>query len=132
MYNIILASHGNFALEMLRSAEMIMGELDGISVFGLYPGDSVDELRERMLETAKELQEKADLLFLCDIMGGSPFNISSILTQVFPGSALVYGASLPILIEAYSQRESMSAYEFVAYITENTANYLGSFKGEQE
>lgn len=132
MYNIVLASHGNFAQEMLRSAEMIMGDLDGISVFGLHPGDNVDELREKMLDTAKELHETADLLFLCDIVGGSPFNISSILTQMFPGSALIYGASLPILIEAYSQRESMTAHEFVAYITENTSNYLGTFKGEQQ
>jgi len=130
MYSIILASHGNMALEMLHSAEMIMGELEGVTVFCLHPGDSVDEVRDEMLVQAQELQKRGELLFLCDIMGGSPFNISTILTRMIPGSALIYGASLPVLIEAYSQRESMSASEFTQFFTENLTNYIGATKGE--
>ena len=46
MIEIIIASHGNFAEELLRSAELIAGEQKNVRTFGLHPGDSVDKFKD--------------------------------------------------------------------------------------
>ena len=47
MFEIILISHGPLSKAMLETAQMIVGEQEHVTCFGLYLGDSVDLFRER-------------------------------------------------------------------------------------
>jgi len=53
MIGIILASHGKFAQESLKSAEMIMGSQESIIALALEPEDDPQELKNKIYEAVE-------------------------------------------------------------------------------
>ncbi len=76
MFEIILISHGPLSKAMLETAQMIVGEQEHVTCFGLYLGDSVDLFRERVEEEIRNKLEESDVLVLTDMQSGSPFNVT--------------------------------------------------------
>ena len=62
MFEIILISHGPLSKAMLETAQMIVGEQEHVTCFGLYLGDSVDLFRERVEEEIRNKLEESDAL----------------------------------------------------------------------
>lgn len=52
---VLLGSHGRFAEELIKSAEMIVGEMKNVRSFSLLPGMSLEEY---MKEVDQELQRE--------------------------------------------------------------------------
>ena len=104
MVGIILASHGAFAEGIKESAQMIFGGQDKFEAVVLKPSMGPDEFRAN-LESAIKKVDSEEILLLCDLWGGTPFNQSS---AVFDGHedkwAIVAGLNLPMVIEALSER----------------------------
>ena len=48
MVALLLVTHGDLAKALLNSAALIMGEAPLIESYGLYHGDDVDELKEKV------------------------------------------------------------------------------------
>ena len=97
MFEIILISHGPLSKAMLETAQMIVGEQEHVTCFGLYLGDSVDLFRERVEEEIRNKLEESDM------QSGSPFNV--------PVGAMGYyefrhftGMNLPMVLEVLSMR----------------------------
>lgn len=97
---IILASHGAFAKAALGSAEMIIGKQENVVALGLEASDSVEKLEADIVEAYEKLKKNCkDVLFLCDIYGGTPFNtITRCMARGMEVTAFT-GLSLPLLIE---------------------------------
>ena len=89
---LVIASHGNFANELLKSAEMIYGDMSDVPAVSLMPGMSFEEVTKKAGK---------DTLVLVDLFGGTPSNVFSALTRTF-GHQVVTGLNLPMLIEVYS------------------------------
>lgn len=64
MVEVIMVSHGDYAKSMLESAQMIVGEQDHVQTFGLYLGDSVDKLREDLVEAIEKVEKTVSFWFL--------------------------------------------------------------------
>ena len=62
MFEIILIPHGPLSKAMLETAQMIVGEQEHVTCFGLYLGDSVDLFRERVEEEIRNKLEESDVL----------------------------------------------------------------------
>lgn len=43
MVGLIIATHGNTSEELVKSAEMFSGPLDGCRTWSLNPGDNIEE-----------------------------------------------------------------------------------------
>lgn len=54
---IIVITHGEFGIELIKSAEMIMGPQEDVKGLGLRPGESVDDLRAEAGETVEKFKE---------------------------------------------------------------------------
>lgn len=121
MVGIILASHGAFAEGIKESAQMIFGEQDKFEAVVLKPSMGPDEFRAN-LEAAIEKVDSEEILFLCDLWGGTPFNQSS---AVFDGHedkwAIVSGLNLPMVIEALSERFTQNSSHEIAKVIINSA-----------
>lgn len=77
-FGIILMSHGKYAIEALNSAQMICGEIEGIKALGLDMNESKDQLKEKFDNAFNDLSNKYEnVLCICDIYGGTPFNVVS-------------------------------------------------------
>lgn len=106
MFEIILISHGPLSKAMLETAQMIVGEQEHVTCFGLYLGDSVDLFRERVEEEIRNKLEESDVLVLTDMQSGSPFNVTVGAMEYYEFRHFT-GMNLPMVLEIFSRR----AYE---------------------
>ena len=97
---VILLSHGNLSKGMMHSAQMIVGEQENLSCYGLQPGMTTDTI---IGEVQQRVAEKPDTLFilLADLLGGSLCNAATQLTS-FKNVRLIAGMNLLLVVEILS------------------------------
>src|SRR5699024_10562311 len=123
MVNIILASHGEFADGILQSAQMIFGEQENIVAATLMPNEGPDDLKAKFDNALESFGEDAEVLFMVDLWGGTPFNQANIIhDEMTERSAIVAGLNLPMLLEALGSRMGIdTAHELASQITSKEA-----------
>lgn len=119
MVGIIIASHGEFAEGIFQSGKMIFGEQENVKACTLMPSDGPEAIRAKMEDAIASFDSQDEILFLIDLWGGTPFNQASALIDGHEDRwAIVSGLNLPMLIECYANRLSMtSAHEIAASIS---------------
>ena len=118
MVGIIIASHGEFAAGIKQSGTMIFGEQEKVESVVFMPSEGTEDLQRKLQEAIAKV-ESEEILFLVDLWGGSPFNQANKLFEEAPEKrAIVAGLNLPMLIEAYASRFTMTtAHEIAKAIT---------------
>lgn len=105
MVGLLLVTHGDLAKSLLNSAALIMGEAPLIESYGLYHGDDVDELKEKVKSAVKRLYDQSEgdgVLVLVDLFGGSPSNAAARSLHELKDivkAECVTGVNLPMLLE---------------------------------
>lgn len=103
---LLLVSHGEFAKAALASAEMIAGKQQNAIALGLREDTSLEVLEKEIFEAYETLRAAcSDVIILCDIYGGTPFN--AISRNMLKGmEAVAYtGLSLPLVIDLALSRD---------------------------
>lgn len=113
MVSVVLASHGSFASGIKESGQMIFGPQDDVAAVTLTPDMGPADFKKKLQDAIASFSEQEHILFLVDLWGGTPFNqVSGLLGEGGHDDwCLVTGLNLPMLIEAYSMRDSMTAKE---------------------
>ena len=121
MVGIIIATHGEFAAGIKQSSSMILGEQEKVESVVFMPNEGPDDLYRKLQEAITKL-ETEEILFLVDLWGGSPFNQANRLLEESPENrAIVAGLNLPMLLEAYGEREETDKAHNVAKALINSA-----------
>jgi PTS system mannose-specific IIA component/PTS system mannose-specific IIB component len=97
-FRIVVAAHSGLAAALVRSAELICGELRDVTAVGIAPSDSPETF-------AAELRRAIDLdarpvLVLTDLDGGTPSIVAATIAAERPGTSVLAGVTLGILVEA--------------------------------
>jgi len=96
---ILVITHGEFGIELIKSVEMIMGPQKNLCALALRPGESVDALREETNKIVKENDKNGlETILLVDLLGGSPSNVALSLLSKYDLHILT-GINMPLLIE---------------------------------
>ena len=99
---VLVITHGEFGIELVKSAEMIMGPQENVDALALRPGNSVDDLRNEANAIVEKNNEKGlETIVLVDLLGGSPSNVALSLLAKNDLNILT-GVSMPMLIELLS------------------------------
>ena len=107
MIGIVVVTHCNLGLELIRSAEFIVGKLTKAKAVSLNPEDQVEALRGKIAEAIEKMDTGNGVILLTDMFGGTPSNIS--LSFLAEGKVeVVTGVNLPMLIGLSSRREGKS------------------------
>jgi mannose PTS system EIIA component len=107
MIGIVIVTHCNLGLELIRSAEFIVGKLGNAKAVSLNPEDQVEALRGKIAEAIEKVDTGSGVILLVDMFGGTPSNIS--LSFLAEGKVeVVTGVNLPMLIGLASKREGNS------------------------
>lgn len=106
--HILILSHGFSGQEMLRSAEMIMGEIENVDFVPLTNQTTVEEYRKCVREKIENLPEGS--IVLTDLYGGTPCNTAALLSREYTVN-LIAGFNLPLLIECVSLRNEFQGRE---------------------
>ena len=119
MIAIIIASHGLFSEELFKSSEMIFGKQTNVNTVTFLPGEGISDLTTKYMNSIKSLNSEDGVLFIVDIFGGSPFNCASILALENENIEVITGANLPMLLEVFANKSSLSLKELLT-LAENS------------
>ena len=101
--NIIVITHGHFGEEMIKSAEMIIGEIDNIKALSLTPDLSLEDLINKIKTEVAGIED--DVILLTDLFGGTPNNVASYFKQAM-NIPVVTGLNLAMLISVIMNRDN--------------------------
>lgn len=101
---VILASHGFLAKEALRSAEMIVGKQDNCAYLAVTENLNLEQAKERMNQMFDELDTSNGTIILCDILGGTPSNVSGTFCLERENTLVLSGLNLPMLLDLFTNR----------------------------
>ena len=103
MYHIIVMTHGQFAIGIKDTVEMILGKQSHIDFVKFAPGETCEAFREKALRAFCEVPENEPVLILTDLYGGTPNNTATELKiQYGTRVEVVSGINLPMLMAALS------------------------------
>ena len=106
MYDILILTHGPLAQAYKNTLQMFTSNMQGVYALGLDE-TGVENFREELKEVLKNISSDKELLVLCDLFGGSPFNIATQeLDALSHKVEIVAGVNLPLLVEASIYREN--------------------------
>ena len=116
MIHILITSHGGMAQGMVQSVKMLVGEQENLDYVTFDEEMGQDDV-----------SEDNQYLILCDIKGGSPFNVVSRYSFKNDDVAVIYGMNLPILIEAIVQcgNEGLKLKELAGYLQQQAGSTIG-------
>lgn len=117
MIAILVGSHGNYAKEALKSAEMVIGEQKNTAYFTLTEMMDLSMTIEVAEVAYQSLDKETGTLILTDIVGGTPTNVATVLKKKGKNISLLAGFNMPLLLEALLNREQ-ELEELVVYLKE--------------
>ncbi|MBI5182805.1 MAG: PTS sugar transporter subunit IIA [Nitrospinae bacterium] len=117
MIGVVIITHGSLGIELLKTAEMIIGKTRNVNVVSIDQNNSVDLARARISNAIKEVDAGDGVLVLTDMFGGTPSNISiSFLDEL--NIEVVSGVNLPMLMKVPSIEEKSDIKEAANLIKE--------------
>lgn len=115
MIGVIIVTHGNIAIEMLNSTKFIMGKAENMVAVSVDPKESVEELRRKIHEAIKSVDQGEGVLILTDMFGGTPSNVG--LSFLEEGRVeVITGLNLPILLKLCTNREGWKLTDLAFFV----------------
>lgn len=109
---LIIATHGASAPELLKTAEMLIGEQSDVATIDFVPGENAETIMEKyQAHLAGSLSHCSHILFLVDTWGGSPFNAANRVADGKDNMDVVTGVNVPMLIETLMGRDDEPSLE---------------------
>lgn len=95
---IIITGHGKFASGLKTSLDLIVGNYDFVKPIDFTEEKSPEILRFEIKTFVESIEGK--VYIFTDLVGGTPFKVSSELTLEHSNIEVLCGTNLPMLVEA--------------------------------
>lgn len=126
--NFILAGHGNIAVEMKNSIEMIAGEYPNVRAITFQLGDGIETLKDNYLKIINQATEQP-FIIITDIFSGSPYNAAAMLAMQSENIEVISGLSLPLCLALlHLDYSSISLEETFEQLNDMKSDFIKSFK----
>lgn len=112
MLGIILTGHGAFASGMETAMIQILGEQPQFVAIDFPAASTTALLTQQMEEALSRLDPLEDVVFLTDLLGGTPFRVASTLAMQKPGREVIAGTNLQLMLEMVLERDDLSSEAF--------------------
>jgi PTS system mannose-specific IIA component len=117
MTGVVIVTHYRLGEEFLQALRLIVPDAPPVEAVSVDPKQSVDEMREAILQALRRADSGEGVLVLTDMFGGTPSNISlSFLEE--RRVEVVTGLNLPMLIKLATMTEKKPLEELAAFIKE--------------
>ncbi|BBT69323.1 PTS galactosamine/N-acetylgalactosamine transporter subunit IIA [Klebsiella sp. WP8-S18-ESBL-06] len=112
MLGIILTGHGGFASGMEKAMRQILGEQTQFIAIDFPETSTTARLTEQLEQAVATLDAEEDIVFLTDLLGGTPFRVASTLAMQKAGREVIAGTNLQLLLEMVLDRVGLSGEAF--------------------
>ena len=128
---IVIGTHGWAAEQLLKTAEMLLGEQENVGWIDFVPGENAETLIEKYTAQLEKLDTSKGVLFLVDTWGGSPFNAASRIVVDKEHYEVVAGVNIPMLVETLMARDDNPSFdELVALAVETGREGVKALKAQ--
>ncbi|ELZ8934285.1 PTS mannose transporter subunit IIAB [Cronobacter dublinensis] len=128
---IVIGTHGWAAEQLLKTAEMLLGEQENVGWIDFVPGENAETLIEKYRAQLEKLDTSKGVIFLVDTWGGSPFNAASRIVVDQPNHEVVAGVNIPMLVETLMARDDDPTFdELVALAVETGREGVKALKAK--
>lgn len=108
---IVIGTHGWAAEQLLKTAEMLLGEQQNVGWIDFVPGENAETLIEKYHAQLEKLDTHQGVLFLVDTWGGSPFNAASRIVVDKAQYDVIAGVNIPMLVETLMARDDNPSFD---------------------
>jgi len=128
---IVIGTHGWAAEQLLKTAEMLLGEQENVGWIDFVPGENAETLIEKYNAQLSKLDTSQGVLFLVDTWGGSPFNAASRIVVDKEHHEVIAGVNIPMLVETLMGRDDNPSFdELVALAVETGREGVKALKAK--
>ncbi|MCE9992676.1 PTS mannose transporter subunit IIAB [Enterobacter asburiae] len=128
---IVIGTHGWAAEQLLKTAEMLLGEQENVGWIDFVPGENAETLIVKYNAQLEKLDTSKGVLFLVDTWGGSPFNAASRIVVDKEHYEVVAGVNIPMLVETFMARDDNPSFdELVALAVETGREGVKALKAQ--
>ncbi|PIV23298.1 MAG: PTS fructose transporter subunit IIA [Deltaproteobacteria bacterium CG_4_8_14_3_um_filter_45_9] len=110
MVGILIVSHGRLAEALISSIQFLVGNLQKIRGVSIWPKDKGKEVKDRIRNGIKEVNDGDGVVILTDVLGGTPTNLSLSFLEN-EKVEVVTGVNMPMLLTLSSYRKGRSLRE---------------------
>lgn len=101
---ILIIGHGELPIALISSAQMLVGQREGLFSLCLNEGDGLENFMQKVSALISRFDPSIPLLVFVDLQGGTPWN--AVLGVNDLRVKLVTGVNLPMLIEVLCLRDN--------------------------
>ena len=123
MIGVIVVTHGQLAIELVKAAEMIVGDLPQFVAVSIGWHDDVTVAREEIARAIERVQGPAGVLILTDMFGGTPSNLGLTFLET-NRVEVITGVNLPMLIKLAGLQSSSDLLAVAREMLENGRNAI--------
>ena|SRR5439155_26066227 len=123
MIGVIVVTHGQLAIELVKAAEMIVGDLPQFVAVSIGWHDDVTVAREAIARAIERVQGPAGVLILTDMFGGTPSNLGLTFLET-NRVEVITGVNLPMLIKLAGLQSSSELLAVAREMRENGRNAI--------
>ncbi|WP_027632793.1 hypothetical protein [Clostridium hydrogeniformans] len=124
---IVLMGHGNFATGLGSSIKLIAGPTEGVHYIDFLEEYSSETLMEKATKVVEE-NKGNNIVFICDILGGTPFNTAVKISLEHEGVRVVSGCNMNAILEVIMMKDSFQLEELTDELVEKTKNSVCRYK----
>ena len=108
MIGIVLIGHAHIGQEMIRAVEHILGPQPLLAAVDAGPRQHPQSMRDALIRAMRSCDTGDGVLLLTDMFGGTPCNLALEQIALRPGTEIISGYNLPLLIKALTLRTQAS------------------------
>jgi PTS system mannose-specific IIA component len=123
MIGVLVVTHGQLAIELVKAAEMIVGALPRLVAVSIGWHDDVITAREAIGQAIERVQGPAGVLILTDMFGGTPSNLGLTFLET-NRVEIITGVNLPMLIKLAGLQASSNLLEVAREMRDNGRNAI--------
>jgi len=123
MIGMVLVTHGRLAAEFVAALEHVVGAQGQVAAVCIGPEDDMEQRRQDILRSIREVDSGEGAVLLTDMFGGTPSNLA--ISVMDRGKVeVIAGVNLPMLIKLASLRQTESLERTVLGAQEAGRKYI--------
>lgn len=112
MLGIIISGHGGFATGMEKAMLQIIGTQEQTVAIDFPEESTSQKLMQQFEDALKEVDTGDGVVFLTDLLGGTPFRTASTLSLARDDMEVLTGCNLQLILEMMLERDELTAPQF--------------------
>ncbi|ANU36857.1 PTS galactosamine/N-acetylgalactosamine transporter subunit IIA [Vibrio scophthalmi] len=112
MIAVILSGHGGFASGIAQAIHQVIGEQAQFKFIDFPEESTTPQLEAQMRQAITDIDSGEGIVFLTDLLGGTPFRTASLLSQERNDIQVVTGTNLQMAAEMLLERDELNLLEF--------------------